>query len=272
MKAHKDQLLLFGGCYSNFQATERIYEIAQELGFKSNQIICTGDVVGYCAQPEETVHLIKKWGIHAIAGNVEIQLRDGAVDCGCNFEEGSRCDILSVAWFPYAQKKLSAVSIDWMKTLPEFLHLEKNGKTLHVLHGGTSNTSEFIFASTPIQRKLEIFDETKSDIIIAGHCGLPFAQKMEDAEGNEKWWINPGVIGMPANDGTTRCCYGILDLVTFELRLEGFEYNNLLASELMLVNQLPKAYAQTLRTGIWDNCEILPPTETALQGIPLNFA
>lgn len=267
----ENSYFLFGGCYSNLHATQKIKEIATDLGFRKDQIICTGDVVGYCAQPQETVGLIKNWGIKTIAGNVEIQLRDGALDCGCNFDEGSRCDLFSIAWFPYAQKQLSEASIDWMKTLPEFLHFEEQGKTIHVLHGGTSNTSEFIFASTSIERKLEIFAETKADIIIAGHCGLPFHQKMKDAEGNEKWWINPGVIGMPANDGTTRCWYGILDLADSSFHLHGFDYDFLTASALMIDNKLPSEYAHSLKTGIWDNCEILPDLETAAQGVPLEF-
>jgi hypothetical protein len=31
-------------------------------------------------------------------------------------------------------------------------------------------------------------------------------------------------------------------------------------------NGLPKAYSETLATGFWDNCEILPDIETEEQG------
>ena len=34
---------------------------------------------------------------------------------------------------------------------------------------------------------------------------------------------------------------------------------------------LPKTYQKTLRTGIWDNCEILPTFEASLQGLKINF-
>jgi len=34
----------------------------------------------------------------------------------------------------------------------------------------------------------------------------------------------------------------------------------------MIKNKLPEAYAKTLVTGIWDNCEILPEIETVAQG------
>lgn len=267
-KTPDNRLFIFGGCYSNLQATQRLQVIANQLGFEPHQIICTGDVVGYCAQPEETVQLIKNWGIHCIAGNVEVQLREGNPDCGCNFNEGSRCDLFSLQWFPYSQKHLSNQALEWMQTLPKNLSFEKNGKNICVLHGGYDNISEFIFASTPTQRKLEIFEQTQADIIIAGHAGLPFIQRIQK-NNKEKRWINPGVIGMPANDGTTRCWYGIMDMATCSATLYPFEYDFEEAAKQMTDNNLPATYAQTLRTGIWDNCEILPRKETDAQGINL---
>ena len=122
-KYNKNHILVFGGAYSNFQALQRVKEIADVLGFDANKVICTGDVAGYCAQPEETVQFIKKWGIYVLAGNVEVQLREGQLDCGCNFEEGSRCDMFSRSWFPFAQNNLSDSSINWMKTLKTYKRL-----------------------------------------------------------------------------------------------------------------------------------------------------
>ena len=51
----KDKVLLFGGVYSNLQALEAIAGIAKKEGIKSENCICTGDIIGYCAQPEETI-------------------------------------------------------------------------------------------------------------------------------------------------------------------------------------------------------------------------
>lgn len=269
MKDSTQKLFLFGGCYSNLQATKKIKEIADELGFCPEQIICTGDIVGYCAQPEETVQLIKDWGIQVIAGNVEVQLRNGEIDCGCNFDEGSRCDLLSRQWFPFAQENLSTDSINWMHLLSNSIEFHHKQRTYHVLHGGTDDISEFIFESTPEWRKLEIFEQTKADVIIAGHSGLPFQQIIKNQKGEKKWWINPGVIGMPANDGTPRCWFGVLDLETNSFELKELNYNFQLASDLMRKNNLPLAYADTLVSGIWDNCDILPEKESLKQGFQL---
>lgn len=262
------KVLLFGGVYSNLQALEKLKSIAENLNISPENCICTGDIVGYCAQPEETVQLFKLWGAQSILGNVEIQLREGAQDCGCDFREGSRCDGFSQLWYPYAQSKLSKSSIGFMAGLPNHIQFDYAGEKVVVLHGGYENVSEFIFKSTPWERKLINFETTQSDVIVAGHCGIPFHQT-KDA----KTWINPGVIGLPANDGEPHVWYAILNDDGGKLGFEhfSFNYNHKLTSKLMQNGLLPEEYARTIITGIWDNTEILPPVESGLQGFGIQW-
>ncbi len=86
------KILVFGGVYSNLQALETLQKVAEKEGISPDNIICTGDIVGYCAQPSECLDAIEKWGIHAIQGNVEENLLSGNDDCGCNFRGGGRCE------------------------------------------------------------------------------------------------------------------------------------------------------------------------------------
>lgn len=260
------KLLVFGGPYSNLQALVEMRIIADRLGIPATNIICTGDIVGYCAQPEETVQLVKDWGIHAIQGNVEQNIIEGQDDCGCNFSEGGRCDLFSRTWFPFAARSLSAASVQWLTTLPHHLAFRYAGKAVTVVHGSAAHISEFVFKSTPWNIKRQTFDATGADVILAGHAGLPFADERADC-----CWLNAGVIGMPANDGTPRVWYLLLDDTNGKLSytFESFTYDNITANELMLENGLPATYAQTLLTGIWDNCEILPEEEKGLQGVVL---
>jgi alkylhydroperoxidase/carboxymuconolactone decarboxylase family protein len=264
----KGKLLLFGGVYSNLQALERLVDIATTEGISPEKCICTGDIVGYCAQPEETVSLFRHWGARSISGNVEQQLVEGAEDCGCDFTKGSRCDGFSKLWYPYSQMNLSKDAIEWMGELPNHLNFSYSNKQVMVVHGSYNNVSEFIFESTPEPIKRAHFDQTQSNVIIAGHCGLPFHQKFED-----HLWLNPGVIGMPANEGETRVWYMVLEEINGEIHISHryFEYDHRTTNKLMLKNNLPEAYADTLLTGFWDNMEILPLAERQLKGIPYNF-
>lgn len=260
------RLLIFGGVYSNYQALEALQQVAKREGIPPNQIICTGDVVAYCADPEASVRGIRDWGIHCIAGNVELQLATGADVCGCNFEEASRCDLFSKNWYPYAQEQCSSESLAWMAQLPQYLSFNYANKACTVLHGAYEHTSEFIFKSTPWARKAAQFEQTQSDVILCGHAGIPFSEVQQ-----ELYWLNAGVIGMPANDGQTSVWYLLLDDTAgqFSFAFHQLSYDYETTANRMEAEGLPPAYAHTLRTGIWDNCDILPATETAQRGKPL---
>ncbi len=262
------KLLLFGGVYSNLQALEQLISIAKTEGVTPENCICTGDITGYCAQPEETITAFKNWGALSITGNVELQLANDSEDCGCDFKAGGRCDSFSKMWFPFTKAHLSESSLEWISHLPEFITFDYSGKKVTVVHGSYENVSEFIFESTSENIKKDCLEQTKSDVVIAGHCGLPFSQ----AIGN-KFWLNPGVIGMPANDGTQRVWYMLLEIENGELKYthRSFEYDYQAAQQSMYKNHLPEAYADTLASGIWDNMEILPELEKMGQGIPINF-
>jgi len=262
-------ILAFGGVYSNFQALEELYKIAGAMNIPASNIICTGDIVGYCAEPEACAQFVKDWGIHCIAGNVEIQIREGQQDCGCDFSTGGRCDTFSRQWYPYALKAMSKDSIDWMNELPDFIRFQYHQQEGLVVHGSYFHTSEFIFNSTSWEVKASNFAATQSQLILAGHCGLPFHHIHQN-----HYWLNPGVIGMPANDGTARVWYMLLDdqgSEGIQYRHQAFFYDHSIARQRMLEKKLPVEYAETLKSGRWDNCEILPEKETLQQGISLSF-
>lgn len=262
------KILLFGGVYSNLQALEKIKQISETLNIAPENCICTGDIIGYCAQPEESLQLFKLWGAQSIVGNVEIQLRDNENDCGCDFREGSRCDGFSQLWYPYAQSKLTKNSLEFIATLPDHITFNFCGNATTIVHGSYTNVSEFIFKSTPWEIKQKSFLETQSSVIIAGHCGLPFKDEL-----NNKKWINPGVIGMPANDGEPHVWYAIMEEKNGKMIVTHYtmKYNHQLTSQLMKNGLLPEEYARTIITGIWDNTEILPAVESGMQGFGIRI-
>src|SRR5690349_2546899 len=91
--------LIFGGPYSNLQATAAVLAEAARLGIPASRIICTGDLVAYCGDPAGTIDLVRAAGIHVVMGNCDEQVAQGADDCDCGFPAGSTCERLSAAWF-----------------------------------------------------------------------------------------------------------------------------------------------------------------------------
>ncbi len=255
-------LLVFGGPYSNLRATEALLAEAARRQIPPHRIICTGDVVAYCAEPEETARLIAGFGCHVIQGNCEQQLAAGASDCACNFEEGSACDLLAKGWYPFANARVSQEMRDWMGALPTTLHFRLGGLTFRVVHGGVNEVARWVFASD----KTAIAEEAaraEADVIIAGHCGLPFA-----ATAGERTWFNPGVIGMPANDGTPDAWYGLIETRdgSVTLSTHRLSYDYVSAGAAMRRFGYANGYARSLVTGLWPSLDILPATERAATG------
>lgn len=261
-------ILLFGGPYSNLQATLALREQAEHLAIPSDRVICTGDVVAYCAEPAETINAIRDWGCHVVMGNCEEALAEGGDDCRCGFEKGSECDLLAVKWFAHASSQISVDQRTWMANLPHPVTFQAAERRFAVVHGHARDLSEWVFASTPKAEKQAALEALGVDAIIAGHSGLPFTQELAGG----RVWHNPGVIGVPANDGTPRVWYSLIiptaDGIVFEHR--ALDYDHKTAADRMIDTGLPDAYARSLSTGLWPNLDVLPTDEAAATGKPLD--
>lgn len=261
-------LLIFGGCYSNLQATQAIKAVAAHHSIPADRCICTGDIVAYCAQTAETVALIQDWGVHCVMGNCEESLANNANDCGCGFGEGSQCDILSAQWFTYANQQLNDEQRQWFSTLPRAIHFSFYGQRVVVIHGSVSSINQFIFNSHDDSVFEPEFSRSQADIIIGGHCGIPFTKTIQ-----QRTWHNAGAIGMPANDGTPRTWYSIMDVHEGKPRItiHPLQYDHVQAATHMQHAGMNNSYAEALSTGLWPSMDILPSTEQAMRGIALDF-
>ena len=184
-------VLVFGGPYSNLEATEAMLAVAAARGIPPERIVCTGDVVAYCADPEATVRAVREAGVHVVMGNCEESLARSAPDCGCGFAVGSACQGLSEQWYAYAKGQLSAGARRWMAGLPRQLRFAFAGRRFAVVHGSASSINRFIFASTPAAEKAAEIAKAGVDAIIGGHSGLPFSQLVHG-----RLWHNAGAVGL----------------------------------------------------------------------------
>ncbi len=262
-------LLAFGGPYSNLQATEAMLADARRRGIAPGNIICTGDVVAYAANPEETAQLIRGAGIHVVAGNCEVQLAQEAEDCGCGFEEGSACDRLSRGWYPFALANTTAETRQWMAGLPPRLDFVFAGLRVAVLHGGARQNNRFLFASETDALEAEFAlaeADGPCDLVIAGHSGIPFIAPLSRGA-----WLNAGVIGMPANDGTPDGWFAELRPLRGGVHIElcRLACDQSAAAAAMRRSGHANGYARTMITGIWPSFDVLPDAEKQRTGEPL---
>lgn len=252
-----DPVLLFGGPYSNAQALGALFAVAQQRRVAPHQMICTGDVVAYCGAPQRTTAMIRAIGCSVLAGNCEVQLGSGAADCGCGFEDGTACDLLSVGWYGFAAQALSESDKTWMANRPDVVSFHHQGARYGVVHGGVRDVARFIWESTAMAVFEEEWEALEQQIgavdhIIAGHCGIPFVKTTPRGR-----WINAGVIGMPPHDGRQQTRFALLD--GGDVQFHRLSYDVEAAQADMTAASLPADYQTALRTGYWPSEDVLPP-------------
>ena len=251
-------VLLYGGPYSNLQATRALFERAEALGIAPGRRICTGDVLAYCADVRATLDLVRKQGGAVVAGNCEIQLGQGADDCACGFDPASRCAALSLRWYAHADAALGPEDRRWLAARPDRVIFIHRGRRYVVIHGGASDVSRFLW---PVSDEADFAAEIALlreelgpvDAVIAGHCGIPFRRRIGGVD-----WINPGVIGMPANDGSAETRFALLD--ESGPRLQRLSYDSEGARAAMRRAGLTQGYDACLSSGIWPSQDVLPDT------------
>ncbi len=258
-------MLLFGGPYSNLEATDALFAEARRLDIPSTRMVCTGDLAAYCADPQPVIDRVRESGIRVVMGNCEESLATRADDCGCGFADGTACAVLSDQWYTYADRHVDAESRAWMAALPRRLDVDIGGRRVAVIHGGISRLDRVVFASMVVEVAEELA-ASGCDGVIGGHCGLPFTREI-----GGRLWHNPGVVGMPADDGTPRVWFSVLTPTAdaFVVDHRALAYDHAAAAAKMRARGLPEGYAKGLESGLWPSRDVLPAAERATAGRPL---
>jgi len=269
-------VLLFGGAYSNLQALEAMLAKARELRIPPERTIHTGDVVAYCGQPRETTELLSASGVHCLMGNCEESVGNDKMDCGCGFPEDSKCNTYSMNWYAHVTKELVDYPHlrDWMGGLPQRIEFVVADRRFAVVHGSPRHVSEFLWASTPEEVLLDGLAALPQGIdgVVSGHSGIPFARFVPAGSG-ERLWLNAGVIGMPANDGTSRGWFSVLKpdgAGGIKVEVHALEYDARGAAHAISAQpSLDTAYAGAILNGVWPSHDMLPVEEHMATGVPL---
>ncbi|MEJ6708392.1 MAG: metallophosphoesterase family protein [Amylibacter sp.] len=142
----------------------------------------------------------------------------GGADCGCGFDEGSVCSVLSRDWSSHAQSTVSLENKAWMGGLPDRIVFTHAGKRCVVVHGGASDIATFVWPfATDDEIRCEIALAQQQvgpvDCVIVGHTGIAMDRVVDGVR-----WINLGAVGMAPNDGDPRCVLAVMngENVSFE--------------------------------------------------------
>lgn len=224
------KIVLISDIHSNLEAFESVLKEIKKAKIKN--IFCLGDVIGYAANPNECIDLIRKNKIKSIIGNHDYEA----------------INLQNIEWFnPIARdailwthKQLTDANKKFLKNLPTYLEFEN----VFLVHGSPrEHLYEYIFPDIDEFDLREFFAIAKKDIIVVGHSHIQFIKKFQN-----KLIINPGSVGQP-RDLNNKAAFCFFDTKSLKVNLKRIEYNIDKTANKILKAGLPKFLAERLYLG-----------------------
>jgi predicted phosphodiesterase len=190
-----------------------------------DMIVCLGDVVGYGANPEECVNVVRSRAQFCIVGNHDAAVA-GRMDYSYYYDAARHA-------LDWCKGRVSPETIAWLQSLP----YKRTENDIDFCHGSPICPEEFeyIFTKEKAKELLRFYDELNG-VTFIGHSHLTrsFALSREEAynvKGPEfvvrrdyKYIITVGSVGQP-RDYDPRSCCAVFDTETRVFKYLRSEYN-----------------------------------------------
>lgn len=149
---------VLGDIHGNIEAFDAVLTALEARGV--HRILCVGDVVGYNADPDACIALLRARGALVIAGNHDLI---GTGQLG--FE---RCSNKARYSLKRTRRRLSAESIAWLRALPANRLIEN---TIALVHGGVRDVQLYMTTPAHIRRNAELLraDFPTARVCFFGH-------------------------------------------------------------------------------------------------------
>jgi len=237
---------IFGDVHANLEALQAVLEKCQQL--KVDKYICTGDVVGYNANPRECIALVKSL-------NPEVVLQG-------NHDEQASADLDLMGFNPHAAKaihwtreNLQPEDRQWLADLP-YRHTVPPKIT--VVHATLDNPHMWGYIFDTLTAAA-CFNYQFTQVCFCGHTHVPLGfEKFGDVtcerytevilQPGHKYLFNVGSVGQP-RDGDPRSAFATYNVEDRKVELHRVEYDIETCQRKILDAGLPEREAQRLAYG-----------------------
>jgi predicted phosphodiesterase len=162
---------VLGDIHGNVEALEAVLAALDVCGVR--RLLCVGDVVGYNADPDACIALLRARGTQVIAGNHDL-IGTGRL----GFE---RCSNKARYSLERTRRRLAPDSIAWLANLPARRLIEES---VALVHGGVRDVQLYMTAAAHIRRNAALLRE---DFPTARACffGHSHEQRLYEVAGDE---------------------------------------------------------------------------------------
>jgi predicted phosphodiesterase len=237
---------IFSDIHSNLEALDRVIQAYQKE--KIDEYLCLGDVVGYAADPNECLRLVKELSRVTIAGNHD--WTSVGLFSPEYFNEFAK---EAIAW---TGKNLDETSRIFLKSLK----LVYKNEDLTLAHGTLDRPQDFRYTSGSYSA-WKSFRVLENNICFVGHSHIAgvFIQdktgrihytldNLIEIKKENKYIVNVGSVGQP-RDNNPRAAYCILDTRENQVWIKRVSYDIKTARDKIIKAGLPEFCGERLLLG-----------------------
>jgi len=242
--------LILSDIHSNKEALAAVQAFVRRKPW--DKVVFLGDLVGYGANPNQTVDALRKLRpLVAIRGNH---------DKVCSgIEEGELFNRIALEAAHWTRRKLTKANLKWLRSLPRGPAMVDD--LFAIAHGTPIDEDAYIFGEI---EALNIFRQTSYPLCFFGHSHFPVIFALSpDAittiltvapsfrfklKPGVRYLINPGSIGQP-RDGSPLASFAMYDSRTRVVTIHRLEYQVEAAQGKILKAGLPRPLADRLAIG-----------------------
>jgi putative phosphoesterase len=240
------RIAIISDIHSNLEALQKVEELINKMDV--DKIVCLGDIVGYGANPQECLKIVRELTPHIVMGN-----HDQAAASLAYTKTFTPFAKTAAVW---TNAMLSESEKKFLLNLP--LSIELEGITF--VHASPHKPSEWKYVTTE-EEAFENFGHMKTGICFIGHSHVAkiYSSDWESLNISNnihsrklmkgtKYIINPGSVGQP-RDLDWRLSFGIIDTTSMVFEFVRSEYDVHTAADKILKAKLPKYLAERLPLG-----------------------
>lgn len=241
------QVAVLSDIHSNRHALEAVLEAVARTA--AREVWCLGDVVGYGADPNDCVRLVREHAAICLAGN-----HDLGVTGALSLEQFSPGAAVAAEW---TQEVIEPECRDWLATLSP----SGDRANVALFHGSPLDPVwEYVMSVLLADR---CFDGFAAPIGLIGHSHVACSFERREGESatggprrcdevvdlsDGRWLLNPGGLGQP-RDGDARAAWLLLDLSAHTASWRRTEYDIDGAASAIRAARLPESLAERLQYG-----------------------
>jgi predicted phosphodiesterase len=234
--------------HANLEALESVLGRISELG--ADEIVCLGDIVGYNANPNECVDIVRDRKIICVLGNHDV--------CAEGLEEPVSFNPMAGRAVLWTRGVLTRENRSFLMHLPR----EQAVRDFYLFHGSIHETSRYIMSKGDVRenfRRLEglpggcrigFFGHTHVRIVLCNEQGVLSSSYPQEVllSGEHQYLINPGSVGQP-RDGDPRAAFLIYDSKERKITFQHVAYDIRKCQDKIIRAGLPACLADRLESG-----------------------